>query len=131
MREYALDAVEGLVLIDYLKELQESIAEDTVKDSTNIAIQDVNHLLSLEVPQQLENQRLVRPLHCPFHNFLHKHYLLLLYIWKILLTDVPLILEIKLRKSLIILLSNHKIFLILLLKGLIFEDLLFGSAGIA
>lgn len=30
MREYAFDAVEGLVLIDYLKEFQEPIAEDTV-----------------------------------------------------------------------------------------------------
>lgn len=51
MGKDAFDAVEGLVLIDHLKELEESVAEDAVKDSADISIQDVNHLLRLKVPQ--------------------------------------------------------------------------------
>lgn len=50
MREDAFDAVERLIFIDYLKELGESVAEDAVEDSANVAIENVNHLLRLKVP---------------------------------------------------------------------------------
>lgn len=50
MREDAFDAVESLIFIDYLKKLGKSIAENVVKDSANVTIKNVDHLLSLEVP---------------------------------------------------------------------------------
>lgn len=55
MREYALDAVESLIFVGYLKKLGESIAEDAVKDSTNVAIKNMNDFLRLKVPQQFED----------------------------------------------------------------------------